>query len=164
MNIRAAEERDLQALLDIYNYEVLHGTATFDLHPKTMTQWRRWFDSHNVDNHPLLVAQEADGTVTGYASLSPYREKDAYRSTVELSVYIAPEYRRRGIAGRLMAALLEQARGDERTHTVVSVITGENEASRRLHERFGFDFCGAIREVGMKFGRYLDIENYSLRV
>ena len=163
MRIRTAEQGDLAALLDIYNYEVLHGVATLDLAPRTLEQWLVWFDGHNVDNHPLYVA-EAGGRVAGYASLSPYREKEAYRSTVELSIYIHPDFRRQGIAGALMGFLLDEARRDGRTHTVVSVITTCNEASCRLHERFGFTFCGRIPEVGMKFGRYLDIDNYSLRV
>ena len=83
---------------------------------------------------------------------------------MELSIYIHPDFRRQGIAGALMGFLLDEARRDGRTHTVVSVITTGNEASCRLHERFGFTFCGRIPEVGMKFGRYLDIDNYSLRV
>ena len=163
MNIRKAQAADLQELLDIYNYEVEHGVATLDLQPKTLEQWRQWFDAHNVENHPLIVA-ERDGHVAGYASLSPYREKEAYQSTVELSVYIAPGDRRKGVATALMREILEEARRDSRTHTVVSVITAGNEASIRLHERFGFTFCGTICEVGEKFGRYLDIENYSLKV
>ncbi len=163
MKIRKAEHRDLQALLDIYNYEVEHGVATLDLQPKDMHQWEAWFAAHNVENHPLLVA-EADGHVAGYASLSDYREKEAYKTTVELSVYIGPDDRQKGIATALMEEILAEARRDGRTHTVVSVITAGNEASVHLHRRFGFEFCGTIREVGVKFGRYLDIENYSLHV
>lgn len=163
MKIRKAERRDLQALLDIYNYEVKHGVATFDIHPKNLAQWEEWFDAHNTDNHPLLVAETA-GHVAGYASLSAYREKEAYRSTVELSVYIAPGDRRKGIASALMEEILRIAREDERTHSVISVITSENEASIRLHERFGFEFCGCLPEVGVKFGRYLGVTNYRLGV
>ena len=122
-----------------------------------------WFDVHNVDNHPLLVAEQ-DGRVAGYASLSSYRAKEAYRSTVELSIYIHPDFRRQGVATALMEAILAEARRDPGTHTVVSVITDGNEASRKLHEKFGFTYCGAIREVGMKFGRYLDILNFSRTV
>lgn len=163
MMIRTAELRDLPELLDIYNYEVEHGTATFDLHAKTLEERRVWFEEHNVDHHPLIVA-EMDGQVAGYASLSAYRPKEAYRTTAELSVYISPDYRRRGVATALMEAILQMAREDEVLHLVVSVITGGNEASIKLHEKFGFTFCGTMHEVGMKFGRYLDIENYELRV
>ena len=163
MEIRVARREDLQQLLDIYNYEVVHGVATLDLQPKSLEEWGRWFDAHNIKNHPLLVAEQA-GRVAGYASPSPYRSKEAYRSTVELSIYIGPDFRRQGVATALMEAILREARQDPETHTVVSVITDGNEASRKLHEKFGFTYCGAIREVGMKFGAYQDILNFSLIV
>lgn len=163
MSIRRAAAEDLEKLLEIYNYEVEQGIATLDLRPRTFEEWEQWYAVHNVDNHPLIVA-EKDGQVAGYASLSSYRDKEAYQSTVELSVYIGPRYRRQGIASMLMEAILEEARQDERTHLVVSVITAGNEASVRLHEKFGFSFCGTVHEVGMKFGKYLDIETYELKV
>lgn len=163
MIIRKAEIKDLEELLEIYNYEVKHGVATLDLELKTMDEWREWFNKHNVKNHPLFVA-EVDNCVAGYASLSSYREKEAFKSTVELSIYIGVDYRKLGIATALMESILEEAKKDERTHTVVSVITSGNEASRKLHEKFGFEFCGTIKEVGMKFGEYRDIDNYRLGV
>lgn len=163
MVIRKAEERDMEALLSIYNYEVEHGVATFDLNPKSMEERMEWFYAHNVDNHPLLTA-ELDGRAVGYASLSPYRDKEAYRETVELSVYVDPEFRRRGVARELMAAITKEARERQDIHTVISVITGGNEASIRLHQAFGFVHCGTMREVGSKFGRLLDIDNFQLMV
>lgn len=163
MRIRTAAEADLPELLDIYNYEVENGTATFDLEPKSLKEREEWLREHNVDNHPLYVA-EVDHRIAGYASLSPYRTKEAYRTTVELSIYIGADFRGQGIATALMEYILKDARKRENIHTVVSVITAGNEASRRLHEKFGFTFCGTIREVGIKFGKYLDIENYQLMV
>lgn len=163
MLIRTAKEEDMPRLLDIYNYEVLNGTATFDLHPKSMDERMVWFREHNVDNHPLLVG-ELEGCVVGYASLSSYREKEAYAATVELSVYIDPQYRRRGVARRLVSEILAEARGRDDIHTVISVITGGNTVSIALHEEFGFVHCGTLREVGEKFGRKLDIVNYQLIV
>ena len=163
MEIRVARREDLQQLLDIYNYEVVHGVATLDLQPKSLEEWGQWFDAHNIKILPQLGAEQA-GSVAGYASLSPYRSKEAYRSTVELSIYIGPDFRRQGVATALMEAILREARQDPETHTVVSVITDGNEASRKLHEKFGFTYCGAIREVGMKFGAYQDILNFSLIV
>lgn len=161
--IRTAEQADLPALLDIYNDEVLHGVATLDLNAKTLAERQVWFDAHNRDNHPLLTAL-VNGEVAGYASLSDYREKEAYRSTVELSIYVARQHRRKGVAGKLMETILDMARSDARTHLVVSVITSGNEASEALHKRFGFTFCGTMPEVGMKFGEYLGIDNFWLRV
>lgn len=178
MRIRKAETGDIKELLDIYNYEVTYGVATLDIHPKTLEEWSAWFAAHNIENHPLYVA-EAEGTgvgtgagtgagaksrIAGYASLSAYREKEAYKSTVELSVYISPDYRRQGVATKLMQVILEEARRDESIHMVVSVITAGNEASVKLHEKYGFTFCGTIHEVGYKSGKYQDIENYELKV
>ena len=162
--IRIAEEKDLPALLDIYNDEVLHGISTLDLNPRTMAEWRAWFAHHNVDNHPLLTAELENGKAAGYASLSEYRSKEAYRSSVELSIYVARAHRGKGVATALMEAILDMARADDRTHLVVSVITDGNEASQRLHDKFGFTFCGIIPEVGMKFERYQNIRNYALLV
>lgn len=164
MKIRITEKKDLPALLDIYNDEVLHGISTLDLTPKTMAEWERWFAHHNVENHPLLTAELEDGTIAGYASLSDYREKEAYRSSVELSIYVARDCRGMGVASALMTAILDRAKADARTHLVVSVITDGNQASERLHDKFGFTFCGIIPEVGLKFDRYQNIRNYALLV
>ena len=163
MDIRLANENDLLQLLAIYNDEVEHGISTLDLHPRTLEERRVWLEEHNVENHPLIVGVEGD-EITGYASLSAYREKEAYRSTVELSVYVARAWRRRGVASALMRTILDMARCDPRTHLVVSVITSGNEASACLHDRFGFTFCGTIPEVGVKFDRYQSIDNYYLKV
>ena len=163
MIIRKPTRQDVPALLDIYNYEVENGTSTLDINKKTLAQWGEWYDNHNIENHPLIVA-ENDGEVVGYATLSSYRVKEAYRTTVELSVYVSPYHRKNGVGTALMESIINLAREDESIHTVVSVITGGNVASVRLHEKFGFTFCGTIREVGVKFGKFVDIENYSLKV
>src|SRR5699024_830240 len=123
--IRPAQQQDLPALLAIYNHEILNGVATFDLQPKSLAERQSWFDEHNKNNHPLLVAEQ-DGEVLGYASLSRYAEKAAYNSTVELSVYIAPSARRQGIASQLMLAVIDLAKKDNATHLIVSLITGTN--------------------------------------
>lgn len=163
MIIRKAEQRDLPELLDLYNYEAVNSVANLDLNPRTIEEWQVWFDHHNVENHPLYVA-DIDGSAVGYCSLSSYRDKEAFRSTVELSIYVSHHFRNRGIASKLIAFVLDEARRDERTHTVVSVITTTNEPSCKLHEKFGFENCGVIKEVGMKFGEYQDIVNYQLLV
>jgi len=163
ISTRIAVLEDLPILLDIYNYEAENGYATFDIEPKTYEERKVWFDEHNVDNHPLIVAL-VDGEVAGYASLSPYRTKEAYAATVELSVYVHKDFRGRGVAMRLMQDILQMAREDETVHTVVSVITAGNEASEKLHAKFGFTYSGTLHEVGIKWGKYLDIVNYELLV
>lgn len=159
MIIRKAAESDIPRLLEIYNYEVVNGVSTLDLTPKSLPEWQEWFDLHQTADHPLIVA-EKDGIVTGYASLSAYRAKEAYRSSAELSVYIAPEYRRQGIASALMEEILKLAREKTSLHLIVSVITSGNAASEALHKKFGFSFCGTIHEAGFKHGKYQSIDNY----
>lgn len=163
IKVRIGIREDVPALLDIYNYEVLHGVATLDIEPRTMEEWTAWYEAHNILNHPLIVAT-IDDVIAGYATLSEYRSKEAYSSTVELSIYIAPNFRRKGVASRLMGDIIEYAKNDERTHLVVSVITAGNEASVKLHKKFGFTFSGLIPEVGVKHNQMLDIENYYLTV
>ena len=93
MTIRPAKMEDVPALLEIYNYEVINGVATLDLNPRTLPEWEEWFREHQTEDHFILTA-EIDGVPAGYASLSEYRSKEAYRSTAELSVYVGHEFRR----------------------------------------------------------------------
>ncbi len=161
--IRRATIEDVPALLAIYNYEIVNGIATLDVTPKTLEEWTGWFDAHQTDLHPIFVV-ECDGKVAGYTSFSPYRRKEAYRSTVELSVYVDPAMRGRGLAKCLLGAIIEHARQHEEIHLIVSVIVDGNAASMRLHERYGFAKCGVVHEVGFKKGRYHDILTYELFV
>jgi phosphinothricin acetyltransferase len=161
--IRAAEHRDLLYLVDIYNYEVEHSTATLDINPQTSEQRHEWLIAHNVKNHPLIVA-EADNKVVGYASLSPYREKEGYSCTVELSIYVSTNFRKHGVASILLASIIDLARKDPSIHTIISIITEGNEASANLHKKFGFSLCGTVKEAGYKFGRFIDIDQYQLLV
>lgn len=163
MIIRPVEERDIESLLDIYNHEVKNGVATFDLNPKTIEEWTQWYYEHHEGNHIAIVC-EVDGNAVGYASLSGYRTKEAYKSTVELSVYVSDKYRKMGIATRLMTDILDIARSDDSIHSVISVITSSNEVSKKLHERFGFTYSGTLHQVAYKMGGFRDIDNYELIV
>ncbi len=163
MHIRQAKITDLEAMLEIYNHEVLHSTSNLDLNEKSIDEWRTWFNEHNKDNHPLYVA-EIDGRIAGYVSLSPFRPKDAYITTVELSIYVNTDFRRQGVASAMMAYVLTEARKNPDIHTIVSVITGGNEPSARLHKKFGFIYSGTIKEAGCKFGKYIDINTYMIVV
>ena len=163
MIIRTAVPADIPYLLDIYNFEVENGMATLDIDKKTLPEWEEWYYAHGTENHPLIVC-EAEGEIAGYATLSSYRHKQAYSSTVELSVYVSGRHRRKGVGEALCRHIIAMAKENPSLHTVVSVITSGNEASVRLHEKLGFTFCGTIKEVGVKFGRFVDIDNYSLFV
>lgn len=161
MNIRLTEKRDIRALLDIFNYEVEYATSTFSIRPKSLEEWLEWFHAHNKEYHPILTA-EKDGNVVGYASLSTYRLQDAYKRTAELSVYVDHHYRGQRIGEALMREVLDMARKQEQIHTVVSVITSQNTASIHLHRKLGFIYCGTLKEVGKKFDKWLDVEQYEL--
>lgn len=157
--IRKATKADLPALLAIYNDEVLHGVATFDTVPREGAAADAWFRAHNCDNHPLLVAEQK-GRLGGYVSLSTFNAKSAYDSTVELSLYIDRKFRGQGLGKQMMAAIIAEAKADAVTHSIISLITGTNEASLHLHECFGFTKVGTMHEVGFKAGQLLDVHIY----
>ena len=161
--IRPITQDDVVSCLDIYNYEVVNGVATLDFEPRTLPEWQEWFDAHQTVEHCIFVGL-MDDVVVGYASLSPYRTKDAFKSTVELSIYIHQDHRGKGVASKLMAHILEHAKENDTLHTVVSVITAGNKGSTKLHSRFGFTYCGLTPEVGFKHGKYQDTETYALLV
>ena len=161
LNVRYTVKADLPALLDIYNYEVLNGTATFDLNPKSLADWEKWYTDHTEGNHFALTALW-DNVPVGYATLSGYREKEAYAQTTELSVYVHPDHRGKGIATKLINETVSIAKERGDVHTIISVITGDNTASLKMHEKLGFTYGGTLFSVGEKFGRLMDIVNYQL--
>lgn len=161
VQVRPGRLADLPALTEIYNHYVRETPITFDLEPLTPDQRREWLLSHPEDGpHRLLVAHEQpDGRVLGWATSSPFRERAAYATSVETSVYCAPDAGGRGIGTLLYKALFEALQGED-LHRAYAGIAQPNEASVRLHARFGFRPLGVYREVGRKFGRYWDVAWY----
>lgn len=153
MEVRLARLDDDEAIRTIYNVEV-DGVATFDLVPRTLEQQRRWLSAH-AGAHPAVVAVD-DGHVVGFGSLSPFRDRPAYSTTVEDSVYVARQAQGRGVGTLLLGELLALATSHG-FHSVIARIVGGNEASISLHRRCGFDIVGVEREVGRKLGRWLDV-------
>ena len=152
--IKRAVLDDLPAITEIYNEAVLTTTATFDTETKTVAERQTWFAAHDSDC-PVLLAKEND-TVMGWASLSRWSPKIGYASTVEVSLYVDSSYRGKGIGKQLMASIL--AEGEKSGHhTVLARIVEGNAVSIGLHEAFGFELVGVIREVGYKFDRWLDV-------
>lgn len=152
--VRLARLDDAEAIRAIYNHEVATGTSVFDLVPRTAEEQRRWLTERS-GAHAVIVAL-IDDTVAGFASLSRYKERAAYNTSVENSVYVAPEFQGQGLGERLLAEILEigAAHG---FHAVIARISGENEISVRVHTKVGFELIGREREVGRKFGRWLDV-------
>ena len=154
MDIRLGEPTDAEALRAIYNREVLGSTVTFDLVPRSAADQEQWMAEHS-GAYPVVVG--VDGSeVIGFASLSPYRPRPAYATTVEDSVYVAAHRRGGGVGKALLGAVVELA-GQHGFHAVIARIVGDHAASIALHRSCGFELVGVEREVGRKFGRWLDV-------
>jgi phosphinothricin acetyltransferase len=153
--VTRAELADLPAITEIYNDAILHTTATFDTKVKTPEDQRPWFEAHG-ERHPLLVAKDASGRVVGWGSLHAWSDRCAYSDTAENSVYVHPDFRGKRIGDQLLGALVAAGKA-AKLHTIVARISAGNEASVRLHEAHGFVMIGTMREVGVKFGRLIDV-------
>ncbi|WP_427925374.1 N-acetyltransferase family protein [Streptomyces sp. cg40] len=165
VQVRPGAEDDLVALTDIYNHYVRETPITFDTAAFTPEERRPWLLSHPEDG-PYRLKVAVDGTfqgnsqrILGYATSSPYRAKPAYSTSVEVTIYLAPDAGGRGIGTLLYKALFADL-ATEDVHRAYAGIAQPNEASTRLHERFGFRPVGTYREVGRKFGRYWDVAWY----
>jgi L-amino acid N-acyltransferase len=160
--VRDARADDLEAIFQIYNDEVLHGTATFDTEPRVVGRDDGWLTARDRARHPVLVA-DVDDRVVGWASLSPWSTRGGYARTAEGSVYVHVDHRRRGVGRLLLAALIERAR-DAGVAVILARIAEANEPSVRLLESFGFGHIGTQRRCGEKFGRILDVELMDLHL
>ena len=152
--IRQATIADLDAVNVIYNHYVLHSTCTYQTEPETTVERRAWFDRHGP-KHPVVVAEMA-GDVLGWGSLSPFHARTAYGNTVENSVYVRQDAQRRGIGSALLKNLIVRAK-EIGHHTIIGVIDHEQAVSIALHAKHGFMPAGSLRQVGFKFGRWLDV-------
>jgi len=152
---RLATLDDADAIRVIYNREVVGSTVTFDMVPRSLEEQIVWLDEHS-GAHPAIVAVDDDERVCGFASLSPYRSRPAYRTTVEDSVYVDPSVQGRGVGRLLLSELLTLAEAHG-FHAVMARIVGGHEASIGLHAACGFELVGVERQVGRKFGRWLDV-------
>ncbi|MGO0060696.1 N-acetyltransferase family protein [Brevibacillus fluminis] len=159
ITVRHAHISDLPALLAIYNHVVRTSAATFDLEEQTLEQREKWFHKF-TGRYPLIVAEQ-DGAVIGYASISLFREKQAYQQTGESSIYIHHEHHGKGLGKLLMNELIALAREND-FHVLIAGITEGNDASVQLHQRLGFEWAGTFREVGYKFDQFQDVSFYQL--
>jgi L-amino acid N-acyltransferase YncA len=155
MQIRKAEIRDLEGINAIYNDAILNTTATFDTEVKNIETRKAWFEQHTA-KYPVLVAIE-NNTVLGWASMSRWSDRTAYDNTAEISIYIHPDHRDKGIGKTLMGAIVDAGK-IAGLHCVLSRITQGNEKSIYLHEQAGFTHVGILKEVGTKFGQLLDVQ------
>jgi phosphinothricin acetyltransferase len=154
ISVRPVADGDAEAIRAIYNPEVLESTVTFDLVPRTLEDQLAW-QHERSGAHAVLVAVDGD-QVVGYGSLSAYKERAAYATTVEDSVYVRRDQQGRGVGRLLLGELLAVATAHG-FHAVMARIVGGHDASIALHAGLGFEIVGTEREVGRKFGRWLDV-------
>jgi len=152
-------EEHLEAALAIYNHYVTTSTATFHTEPLGIGAFRREVFFEDPRFGGLAILSAADGSLVGYCLLKPFGERQAYRLSAEVSVYLHPDWRGRGI-GRAAMERLEQKARDAGFHALVAAVCAENTASLRLMESLGYEPVGRLREIGHKFGRYLDLVDW----
>jgi len=156
VHIRNAEEKDLPAILAIYNDVIVNTTAVYDYEPHTPAMRLAWFNVKKEQGFPVFVAVE-NGKVLGLSSIGPFRAWAAYQFSVENSIYVAAEARGKGIGKMLMPPIIDAAR-QLGMHTMLAGIDASNEASIQLHKDFGFEEVAHFKQVGWKFGRWLDLK------
>ncbi len=147
-------------MVDIYNFYVRESVATFD-----MEEWSQAMMEERINclasRYPFFVCVSTEGTVKGYCYVHPWKEKKAYSSTLESTIYVAPNCRGEGIGTLLMERLILECR-NEGVRVIVACITAGNEASEALHKKLGFEKVSHFRKVGIKFGVWLDVVDYEL--
>ena len=160
ISIRLAEEKDISEILTIYNDIILNTTAVYEYQPQTLAMRKAWFDTKLKDGYPVFVAEQ-ENVIAGFSSFGPFRAWAAYKYTVENSVYVASHLRGRGIGKLLLPPLLQKAR-EKDLHVIIASINSDNLASIRLHQSFGFEEVALFRQVGFKFGKWLDLKFFEL--
>lgn len=156
MQIRDAVAADIPGIADIYNHAVAHTTAIWNDQAVDVANRTAWHAERQRLGYPVLVAVDENDAVLGYASFGDWRAFDGYRHTVEHSVYVRLDVRGQGIGEALMQALIVRARAIGK-HVMVAGIEAGNTTSIRLHRKLGFAEVGRLPEVGMKFGKWLDL-------
>lgn len=153
IKIRSYHTEDTQAILDIINYNILHSTALYDYNVRSYEQQKAILDDKITKGFPVIVA-ESDGIVVGFGMYSEFRFREAYKYTVEHSVYVSNDYHGKGIGKLLLQELIVLAK-KQGLHTMIGVIDAENQSSVVFHEKFGFKTVGTIKESAFKFDRWL---------
>jgi phosphinothricin acetyltransferase len=154
--IRSAVRGDLPRLTEIYNHYVIHTPITFDLTPWTVEQRTEWSEQFGTTGRYRLLVAEENGSVAGYAGTVRFRAKPGYDTTVETTIYLAPESIGKGLGARLYATLFEAVAGED-IHRFVAGFVPPNPASAALHHRLGFRLVGVFTEAGYKLGRFWDV-------
>ena len=152
--IRPYRDSDIPEILAIINHNILYSTSLYDYTPRTIERQTELLAEKKAKNFPVFVAEQS-GKVAGFGMYGEFRFREAYRFTVEHSVYVSEAFKGKGIGGQLLQRLIEEAKS-QKLHTMIGVIDAENQESILFHEKFGFKTVGIIKESGYKFDRWLD--------
>ncbi|HLH57335.1 MAG TPA: GNAT family N-acetyltransferase [Verrucomicrobiae bacterium] len=161
MHLTRCDSTFSEAILAIFNEAIANSTALYDYKPRTSASMVSWFENKSRGNFPVFGAVDDDGKLLGFASYGTFRAWPAYKYSVEHSIYIAAGHRGKGLGKLLLKALIDSAR-QQQYHVLVGGIDSRNQASIRLHTSFGFKHAGTLRQVGFKFGEWLDLDFYQL--
>jgi phosphinothricin acetyltransferase len=156
ITIRNSDENDLPQILSIYNEVILNTTAVYDYKPHTLEMRKEWFKTKQEQGFPVFVAEEGK-KILGLSSIGPFRAWAAYKYSVENSIYVSVESRGKGIGKLLMPPLIAAAKEMD-MHTIIAGIDASNEPSLKLHREFGFNEVAHFKQVGFKFGKWLDLK------
>jgi phosphinothricin acetyltransferase len=148
-------------ILAIFNDAILNSTALYDYKPRTRDSMTVWFENKQKGNFPVIGAVNETGQLLGFGSYGTFRAWPAYKYSVEHSVYVAAAHRGKGLGKMLLQQLIDSAR-EQNYHVLIGGIDSSNAVSIQLHKRLGFQHAGTIRQVGYKFGRWLDLDFYQL--
>jgi phosphinothricin acetyltransferase len=154
-NIRVATELDIPAILEITNYEILNSTVLYEYEARSLDTQLQWFNDKMANGWPVLVA-ELNGAVVGFGTFGKFRERIAYRFSVEHSVYVHKDHRGKAIGNALMVELIRLAKA-QGYHTMIAGIDSSNMGSVEFHRKFGFEAIGTFKEVGFKFDKWLNV-------
>ena len=161
LKIRKAKEKDIKDITKIYNEAILKTNVTFDIKEKSVREMKKWFNNHGTKN--AIIVSEKDKKIVGWAALSKYDYKKAYSKTAEISIYVFEKYQGQGIGKSLMKEILNEGK-NAGIHAVIARITEGNDISIHLHEEFGFEKVGTLKEVGKKFGKILDVHIFEFLI
>lgn len=156
ITIRDATLDDLPGILEIYNHAIIHTTSVYSEHPHTLYMRITWYNDRVGNGFPVIVA-ESDGQIAGFGTYGHFRVWPCYRYTVEHSVYVHIDHRGKGVSKLLLQPLIGNAR-EKNLHAMIAGIDAENQVSYKLHQSFGFTEVAHFKEVGFKFGRWLDLK------
>ncbi|MFH1156062.1 MAG: N-acetyltransferase family protein [Pseudomonadota bacterium] len=159
--IECTEEKHAASIIDIFNHAIVNSTALFDYKPRSIESMKPWFEVKRKNNFPVIGIEDGGNNLLGFVSYGTFRGWPAYKYSVEHSVYVHHEYRKKGIGDLLLASIVEKAI-EQNYHLLIGGIEATNLASIKLHQKHGFTHSGTITQAGYKFGRWLDVAFYQL--